>query len=180
MNEKRKASGGITMALCIKEHVFSWNGIYDVYDEKENILYTVKGEFWSLGHKIHIYDGKGEEVAYIHEKVWAFFKTFEIYLHGEKKGVLKEKFSWFRPKYQVDFLNCEIEGDIFEWNYEMRRGAETIAMVQRKIFSWANVFYLSYPDPKDELAVLTLAIAIDAAHHDNENAEMAYIVGSNS
>lgn len=93
--------------------------------------------------------------------------------------MLKEKFSWFHPKYQVDFLNCQIEGDIFEWNYQMMRGSEPMAMIQRKIFSWGNVFYLSYPDPKDELAVLTLAIAIDAAHHDSEDAEIACISSSN-
>jgi uncharacterized protein YxjI len=166
------------MALCIKERIFSWNEEYDVYDEKQNVLYTVKGEFWSFGHKIHIYDAKGEEVAYIHEKVWAFFKTFEIYLHGEKKGVLKEKFAWFHTKYAVDFLNCQITGDIFEWNYQMMKGAEPMAMIQRKIFSWGNVFYLSYPDPQDELAVLSLAIAIDAAHHDAEDAEMASMSAS--
>ena len=166
------------MALCIKEHLFSWTEKYDVYDENQSVLYSVEGEFWSLGHKIHILDAKGEEVAYIHEKVWAFFKTFEIYLQGEKKGTLKEKFSWFHPKYQVDFLNCEITGDIFGWNYQMMKGAMPMAMIQRKIFSWGNVFYLSYPDPQDELAVLTLDLAIDAAHQDDETAEIIAVSGS--
>lgn len=161
------------MALLIRERIFSWTEEYDVYDENQNVLYTVKGEFFALGHKIHIYDKSGQEVAYIHEKVWSFLKKFEIYLDGEKRGTLKEKFSWFHPKYEVDFLNCKVEGDIFDWNYQMFRNGAPMAMIQRKVFSWANVFYLSYPDPKDELAVLTLAIAIDAAHNDDENAAIA-------
>src|SRR5574344_896689 len=165
------------MALCIRERIFSWSEKYDVYDEKQNVLYSVKGEVFSLGHKIHIYNAKGEEVAYIREKIWSFFKKFEIYINGEMKGMLKEKFSWFHPKYEVDFMDLAIEGDIFEWNYQMRRGEEPIAQIQRKIFSWANVFYLSYPNPQDEVAVLALAIAIDAAHNDDESAEIACIAG---
>jgi uncharacterized protein YxjI len=158
------------MALCIKERIFSWTEKYDVYDDKQNVLYSVKGEFWSLGHKIHIYDPSGKEVAFIREKVWSFLKKFEIYIGGEKKGLLREKFSWFRPHYVVDFMDLDIEGDIFEWNYQMLRKAEPVALIQRKIFSWASVYYLSYPDPKDELPVLALSIAIDAAHNDDEAA----------
>jgi len=166
------------MALCIRERIFSWSEKYDVYDENQNVLYSVEGEVFSLGHRIHIYNAKGEEVAFVREKIWSFFKKFEIYIGGELKGMLKEKFSWFHARYDVDFMDCQVSGDIFDWNYEMMRGDQSIAQIQRKIFSWANVFYLSYPDPKDEVAVLALAIAIDAAHHDDESAEMACIAGS--
>jgi uncharacterized protein YxjI len=162
------------MALCIREKIFSWSEKYEVYDEQQKVLYSVKGEVFSFGHKIHIYNAQGEEVAFIREKIWTFFKKFEISLHGEVKGLVKEKFSWFHPRYEVDFMNCQVTGDIFAWNYEIKRGEEPVALVQRKIFSWANVFYLTYPDPDDELAVLALAIAIDAAHNDDEAAEIAY------
>lgn len=158
------------MALCIREKIFSWSESYEVYDERQNILYRVKGEVFSFGHRIHIYDAQGNEVAFVREKIWTFFKKFEIYLHGELKGMLKERFSWFHAKYDVDFLNCQVNGDIFDWNYEMTREGKPLAHIERKIFSWANVFYLSYGNPEDELTVLALAIAIDAAHHDEENA----------
>ena len=71
------------MALCIKERIFSWSESYDVFDENETLLYTVRGEVFSLGHKIHILNAKGEEVAYIHEKVWSFLKKYELYLHAK-------------------------------------------------------------------------------------------------
>lgn len=156
------------MALCIKERIFSWSESYDVFDENETLLYTVRGEVFSLGHKIHILNAKGEEVAYIHEKVWSFLKKYELYLHGELKGTIKEKFSFIHPKFAVDFLDCRIEGDILGWNYQMFKKDVPMAMIQRKILSWGNVFYLSYTDPEDELAVLALAIAVDCSEHDNE------------
>ncbi len=161
------------MGLCIKEKVFSWNQQYDVFDENGNQKYAVKSEFFSLGHKIHIYDLQGQEVASIYEKVFSFFKTFRIFLHGEEKGTIKEKLSFFHPKYKVDFLGLDVEGDIFDWNYQMSKNGVVMATMQRKIFSWASTFYLDCALGADEVSYLALAIALDAAHFDDEMATMA-------
>ncbi|MCI2069324.1 MAG: LURP-one-related family protein [Bacilli bacterium] len=161
------------MGLCIKEKVFSWSEAYDVYDENGNVKYTVKGEVFSLGHKIHIYDLEGKEVASVIEKVWSFLKNFRIFINGEEKGAIKEKFSFFHPKYNVDFLDLEVEGDIFDWNYQMTKGGTIVATMQRKVFSWASTFYLDCALKTDEVSYLALAIAIDAAHNDDEMALIA-------
>lgn len=161
------------MALCIKEHIFSWKESYDVFDESQKLLYTVRGKVISLGHEIRICDPSGKEVAYIHQKVWSFFDKYEIYLGGTLAGTIKEKFSFVHPKYSVDFMDCHIDGDIMGWNYQMLRGETPIAMMQRKVLSWGNVYYLSCPDPKDELAALALSIAIDCTEHDEEGAMIA-------
>jgi uncharacterized protein YxjI len=158
------------MALCIRERIFSWAETYDVTDENQKPRYFVTGEGFSFGHKIHIYDENHQEVAYIHEKVWSFLKKFEIYIRGEKKGIIAEKFSFFRPRYKVDFLNCEITGNIFEWDYSIQENGMQVASISRKILSWANVFYLDFDKVEDEVPFLALAIAIDAAHRDNQNA----------
>ena len=47
------------MKLLIKQRVFSWTDTFDIYDEEGNAKYSVKGEFLSLGHKLHVYDNKG-------------------------------------------------------------------------------------------------------------------------
>ena len=44
------------MRLLIKQRVFSWSDTYDVYDEFENVRYFVKGEVFSLGHCLHVYN----------------------------------------------------------------------------------------------------------------------------
>ena len=44
------------MKLLIKQRVFSWTDTYDVYDEAGNPKYYVKAEFFTLGHRIHVYD----------------------------------------------------------------------------------------------------------------------------
>lgn len=71
------------MKLLIKQRVFSWTDTYDVYDEYGNPKYFVKGEFLSIGHKIHIYrHDTGLSVIEIAESVGYedsqyFFRVFK-------------------------------------------------------------------------------------------------------
>jgi uncharacterized protein YxjI len=141
-----------------------------VTDENQQPRYFVKGQLFSFGHKIHIYDKDNNEVAFVREKVLAFLKKFEITVNGEVKGMVRQKFSWFHPKFEVDFMGCQITGDIFEWNYQITRDGKLVATIERKVFSWANTFYLDILSPEDEVTVLALALAIDAAHRDSDNA----------
>jgi uncharacterized protein YxjI len=162
------------MALCIRQRIFSWKETYDVTDENQKVKYFVEGQFFSLGHKIHIYDDKHQEVAFIKVHVWTlFFKKFDIIIHGEQKGMIQEKLSFFHPHYQVDFNGWDIVGNMMEWDYTIRQQDFLIATISRKIFSWANVFYIDTPNPDNELLVLALALAVDAAHTDNEQASYA-------
>jgi uncharacterized protein YxjI len=163
------------MALCIRERIFSWSQNYDVTDENQKPRYRVKTDFWALTHKIHVYDEKGVEVAYIHEHLWSFLRKYDVYIQGQLKGVIKEKFSWFHPSYEIDFMQAKLTGDIFEWNYQVVKGDEILATMNRKILSWANVYYLEVPDAANELPILALSLAVDAAHHDDEDASVAYI-----
>jgi uncharacterized protein YxjI len=161
------------MALCIRERIFSWSQDYDITDENQKFRYKAKTDFWALSHKIHLYDEKGEEVAYIHEHLWSFLRKYDIYIHGQAVGIVKEKFSWLHPSYEIDFMNAKVDGDIFEWNYQVIQGENILATMNRKILSWANVYYLEVPEEKNELPVLALSLAIDAAHHDDEDAAFA-------
>lgn len=63
------------MQLLIKQRVFSFTDTYDVYDENQNQRYFVKGELFSFGHKIHVFDQSGKEIGSISEKIFKLFPT---------------------------------------------------------------------------------------------------------
>ena len=71
------------MRLLIKQRVFSWSDTYDVYDEFENVRYFVKGEVFSLGHCLHVYNAYQMEVGRIREKLLTFLPAFENGCTGE-------------------------------------------------------------------------------------------------
>ena len=86
------------MKLLIKQRVFSWTDTYDVYDEYGNPKYFVKGEFLSIGHKIHIYrHDTGEEVGMVREKLMTVMPRFELIAGGRALGSIQKRFALFKP-----------------------------------------------------------------------------------
>ena len=107
------------MKLLIKQRVFSWTDTFDIYDEEGNAKYFVKGEFLSLGHKLHVYNSKGEEVGLVREKLFQLLPVFEIVIHGQEMGRIQKKLTFLKPRYEIDYKNWKVQGDFLEWNYDV-------------------------------------------------------------
>ena len=106
------------MKLLFKQRFFSWFDSYDVFDEDGNTLYTVKGEL-SWGHLLRIYDADGNDVGYIKEKILTWLPKFEMYIDESYIGCISKEFSFFKPRFNIDFNGWQIEGDWFEWDYNI-------------------------------------------------------------
>ena len=130
-------------------------------DENGNIRYTVKGEALSFSHKLHIYDAYNREVGLIREKLWAWNATFLIDIMGKNVGMIKKEFTWFEPKYKVDFLNWYVEGDWTECKYNVYSRGQLIAKITEKILTFNDTYVLNVLRPEDELYALMLVLAID-------------------
>lgn len=70
------------MKLLIKQRVFSWTDTYDIYDEYGNVRYFVKGDFFSIGHRLRVYDAAQNEIGMVQEKLLHLLPTFEVYAEG--------------------------------------------------------------------------------------------------
>ena len=90
------------MKLLFKQRLFSWFDSYDIYDEAGNTVFTVKGEL-SWGHLLRIYDAIGNDVGYIKERVFTFLPKFEIYLGDNYMGCISKEFTFFKPKFNIDY-----------------------------------------------------------------------------
>ena len=91
------------MRLLIKQRVFSWTDTYDVYDEKEEPKYFVKAEFFALGHQIHVYDKSGREVGMVKQRLLTLLPAFDIEIDGKEFGSVQKEFSFFKPRYELDY-----------------------------------------------------------------------------
>ena len=101
------------MQLLIKQRAFTFTDNYYVYDEKGQIRYEVESEFLTLGHQIHVYDRRlGSEVGSIHQKLLTFLPEFEIVIQGRPQGIVRKEFSFFVPKYTVDYRGWTVEGEL--------------------------------------------------------------------
>ncbi len=150
------------MKLLFKQRFFSWFDSYDIYDENGNTVYTVKGQL-SWGHCLKIYDNLGTEIGTVQERILTFLPKFEIYLGNDYVGCISKEFSFFTPKFNIDFNGWHVDGDFFEWDYRIIGSlGEKIATVSKELFKWTDTYVIDINDPRDTVCSLMLVLAIDA------------------
>lgn len=151
------------MKLIFKQRFFSWFDSYDIYDESGNTVYVVKGQL-SWGHCFKIFDVNEICLGMVQQRVLTFLPKFEIYL-GEDNyiGCISKEFSFFRPRFNIDFNGWHIEGDFWEWDYSVVDGnGRTVATVSKELFKWTDTYVIDVINPADALSALMLVLAIDA------------------
>ena len=150
------------MKLLFKQRLFSWFDSYDIYDEAGNTMFVVKGKL-AWGHLLRVYNANGEEFGYIKERVLTLLPKFEMYIGGNYAGCISKEFTFFRPKFNIDYNGWHVEGDWFEWDYSILNSAgRGIASVSKEIWNWTDTYVIDVYDPRDALYVLMLVLAIDA------------------
>lgn len=149
------------MKLLLKQRLFSWLDSYDVYDKDGNTVFIVKGKL-SFGHCLIVYDTNGNELAMLKERVMTFLPRFDIFIGGREVGCITKEFTFFHPKFSIDFNGWWVEGDIFGWNYSVIGDGRTVMTVTKDVFHLTDHYVLNIPDSENALQGLLLALAIDA------------------
>ena len=150
------------MKLVLKQRLFSWFDSYDIYDEDGNTVYTVKGQL-SWGHCMKIFDAHGNEIGMIQERVLTLLPKFEIYLGGNYVGCIRKEISFFKPVFDIDYSGWHVEGDFFEWDYNiLNSSGGCVARVSKELLNWTDTYVIDVNNPQDALGALLLVLAIDA------------------
>ena len=150
------------MRLLFKQRLFSWFDSYDIYDEDGNTVYTVKGQL-SWGHCMKIFDAHGNEIGMIQERVLTLLPKFEIYLGGNYVGGIRIEISFFKPVFDIDYSGWHVEGDFFEWDYNiLNSSGGCVARVSKELLNWTDTYVIDVNNPQDALGALLLVLAIDA------------------
>ena len=150
------------MRLLFKQRFFSWFDSYDIYDEAGDTAFTVEGRL-AWGHKLVISGPAGEELATVREKIFRLLPQFEIWIGDRLAGTIQKEFTFFKPRYNIDFNGWHVEGSWTEWDYTITGpDGRTVAVVSKELFHWTDTYVLDIVDPKDALCVLAFVLAIDA------------------
>ena len=157
------------MKLLFKQRFFSWFDSYDIYDEAGNTVYVVKGQL-AWGHCLKIFDVNGYEVGTVKQRIFTWLPKFEMYYGDRYIGCISKEFSFFRPKYNIDCNGWRVEGNFFEWDYQIinSNGAQ-IATISKELFNWTDTYTIEVYNPQDALNALMLVLAIDAEKCSRDN-----------
>ena len=157
------------MRLLFKQRFFSWLDSYDIFNESGETVYTVKGQL-AWGHCLKIFDSVGNEIGMVKEKIFTWLPKFEIYLGGMYMGCISKEFTFFKPRYNIDFKGWYIEGDFFEWDYSIFNSAGVqVAAISKEIFNWTDTYVIDVDNPMDAISALMLVIAIDAEKYSRKD-----------
>lgn len=150
------------MKLLFKQRIFSWFDSYDIYDEQENTVYTVEGQL-SWGHCLKIFDTYGNEIGTVKERILTLMPKFEVYLGNQYLGCIEKEFTFFKPRYDIDYNGWHIEGDLWEWDYRITdRNGETVAAISKELFHLSDTYVIDVKNPRDALCALMFVLAVDA------------------
>lgn len=117
----------------------------------------------SWGHRLHILNAKGEHVGTVKQRVMTFLPRFELYFGDEYVGCITKEFSFFRPNFSVDHNGWSIDGDFFEWDYQILDSAGAlVAEVSKELFRMTDTYVIDVVREEDALSALMVVLAIDA------------------
>ena len=157
------------MRLLFKQRMFAWFDSYDIFDERGQTVYTVKGQL-AWGHCLKIFNANGREIGTVKQRVLTFLPKFELYLEQRYLGCISREFTLFRPSYNIDCNGWHIEGNWFVWDYQVLDYAgNQIATISKELWNWTDTYVIDVRDPQNALCVLMLVLAIDAEKCSRDN-----------
>jgi len=148
------------MKLYIKQKVFSWRDKFVIKDENDHDKYSAEGEIITWGRKLHIYNARGNEVAYIRQKLFTFMPRYDIEVNGQTYTLVRE-FSFLHPKLRLEGLPWTMEGNFMAHDYQLKDNNDIVMIISKHWFTWGDSYELDIINPRNELLCLCIALAID-------------------
>ncbi|HET6749873.1 MAG TPA: LURP-one-related family protein [Actinomycetes bacterium] len=155
------------MRYLIRERFFRLGEDSQVTDEHGRPVLEVDGKVLSLHDRLVLRDPQGTEVAQVHRKLVALRPTYEVTVAGQEVAeVRKHLFTPFRDRFTIDVPgpdDLEMTGDLFDHEYDIRRGDQTVATVSKRWFSMRDTYAVDVAPGQDDVLILASVLALDLA-----------------
>jgi uncharacterized protein YxjI len=157
------------MRYVMKQKLFCWGDDFRIKNEAGSDVFFVDGRAFSFGDKLSFQDLRGNELAFIRQKLLAWGPTYEITRNGELLAVVKKQlFTLFRCKFTVDVPgldDLEAQGSFMDLEYTFERGGRTVAEVSKRWFAWSDTYGVDIADGEDDVLILAATVVIDMICH---------------
>jgi uncharacterized protein YxjI len=151
----------------IRERFFRLGEDSDITDDHGRPVLHVDGKVLSLHDRLVLRDPEGREVAQVRRKLVAMRPTYQISVGGEQAAeVRKHLFTPFHDRFTIDVPgpdDLEMEGDLLDHEFTIRRGGQTVATVSKRWFSMRDTYAVDVAPGQDDLLILASVLALDLA-----------------
>lgn len=149
------------MKLFMQQKGFSWGQPMPLWDKGGHTRYTVTGDAYSLGKRLHVHDLAGREAIYIHQKIPSMFPSYEIEVYGKPVGSIVKDLTFLRPRYSVAELGWELCGTMGICDYELTWQNSVVAANHPVQGQRGALFAMEFYDRTAELSALGVLLTIN-------------------
>ena len=157
------------MRYVLKQKFWSWGDDFAIKNAVGEDVYCVAGRAFSWSDKLSFQALKGNELAFIRQKLLSWGPTYEIELHGRLVAVVKQHmFTLFHCKFTVDVPgpdDLEARGDFLDHEYAFERSGREAASVSKRWFSWTDTYGVDIADGEGDGLILASVVVIDMVGH---------------
>ncbi|MCW8875505.1 MAG: LURP-one-related family protein [Kangiellaceae bacterium] len=160
------------MIYRIKEKFWGFGDTFIITDDRGNDRCIVKGAAFSWGDKLSFQDTRGNELAYISQKLMSFKPRYRIYRGGNLFAEVTKEFSWFSKKFKLDVPGPNdycIDGSFWKHDYTFNRDEGCVARVSKDFWGWTDSYGVEINDGEDDISILCACIVIDQILEDRKN-----------
>lgn len=132
-----------------------------LWDKGGHTRYTVTGDAYSLGKRLHIHDLAGREAVYVHQRIPSMFPRYEIEVYGKPVGCVTKDLTFLRPKYTMAEMGWEVSGTTGIFDYELTWQNSVVAANRPVQGEKGRLFFMEFYDRTAELAALGVLLTIN-------------------
>ena len=160
------------MKYVIKEKFWAFGNDFAISSDSGEPQFVVDGKAFSWGDKLSFQDTKGNELAFISQKLLSWSPKYEIYREGNLFAEVVKEFSWFNKKFTLDIPgpnDYTIDGSFWAHEYTFSRMGSVVANVSKKRWGFTDSYGVDISDGEDIVSILCSVIVIDQVLHDEKN-----------
>jgi uncharacterized protein YxjI len=162
------------MRYVIREKFFHLGEDSQITDESGRPVYEVDGKVLSLHSTLVMRDMSGQEVATVKRHLIALTPTYTIERPGVGETEVRKHFiNLLGDHYTIDVPgpdDLEIDGNLFEHDYRIRRGGAVVATVSKRWIALTDTYGVETAAGQDDVTILASILALDLAE-DRERRE---------
>lgn len=148
------------MTFYLNMNAFHWGTPLDIFDASGHRRYTLTGDAYAPGRRLHVADLAGREAIYIHQRLPSLFPRFEIEVYGRPVCELVKNLTFSHPRYTPEMLDWEISGTSGAGGYEITRQDTVFASSRPSQTPSGPMLELIIPDQSAGLTALAVLLTI--------------------
>jgi uncharacterized protein YxjI len=149
----------------IRERLFRLAEDSDITDETGKLVLRVNGQLFR--DRVTLRDPSGAEVAQVRHKMVSFRPTYRVIIGGEEAAEVRKRFfTPFGDRFVIDVPgpdDLEMEGNLLNHEFVVRRGGTVVATVSKAMFSFRDTYAVEVAPGQNDLLVLASVLALDLA-----------------